>query len=620
MNPDTATPAAGISASVIIPKSTVTRPDDPSQYIRTYAKDVAYVTGKNPVPPSATTAKKEPAKTRVAFFPPAQPVARREPDLIVENPVIDTGLPAKYQTDVANEPIEQEMFSTSKADEDIFTPPVEPEATTQTPDPVPTQPIVYGDTSPEIKMQVGALAPTVSEKMIGKTNEPSEPVIFSQVPDKASILERLRAKALEKKVEVSVPTSAQTTAPESFPLHREINILKSQADLSNTIYRPAPVMPKINPPLPPRPLYPTPTPVTTGQGQVSFASPIVKPSSLPTPVLSKENFVFPENIPAPVLQPILQEEPLRVSPAVLKASAVIMPAPVIFEPTRTATETISPIHTYSSDFADHIDERKATTFSVLAAQQDSAQPTALPNPARSRNTVKIVLATIMIMIGLGLIGGAGYLFTSKQIPILTVAKASSLIPYDESVEIKGTGVDLQQQLANKAQGVLVQGNILLAYVSVSTTTQQGSVGIPQPGGVLINRLELPVPDIFLRNIDPTSTVGVIHAGEQTSPFFIFRVNSYERTFAGMLAWEPAAPNDLGILYPPYPEDASSTPSTNTAGFIDIVIANHNVREYRDSRGRSVLLYGYLDKQTLILARDAAAFTAIAARMPSVGGR
>ena len=49
-------------------------------------------------------------------------------------------------------------------------------------------------------------------------------------------------------------------------------------------------------------------------------------------------------------------------------------------------------------------------------------------------------------------------------------------------------------------------------------------------------------------------------------------------------------------------------------FFDEVVANHDVRIYRDAEGRSILLYGYWNQTTLVIARDPSAFAEILGRL------
>jgi len=101
----------------------------------------------------------------------------------------------------------------------------------------------------------------------------------------------------------------------------------------------------------------------------------------------------------------------------------------------------------------------------------------------------------------------------------------------------------------------------------------------------------------------------------------------------MLAWEPLMLRDLTRLFPSYPAAvvaapvvvATSSPQTapvpvpvttpaSVAAFYDTTIANHDARVYHDTAGRTLLLYGYWDQKTLIIARDTAAFTEIVRRL------
>lgn len=62
--------------------------------------------------------------------------------------------------------------------------------------------------------------------------------------------------------------------------------------------------------------------------------------------------------------------------------------------------------------------------------------------------------------------------------------------------------------------------------------------------------------------------------------------------------------------------ASSAPPVlaPAAGFHDEVVANHDARAYRDAYGRNLLVYGYWNQTTLVIARDEAAFAELITRL------
>lgn len=350
---------------------------------------------------------------------------------------------------------------------------------------------------------------------------------------------------------------------------------------------------------------------------------------------SHEAPVFAE-APAPTVHPI---PPVYREPIPEPVKAPPLPPPVAPAPL-PVVDTTDRFHSYSTDFKDKVSDTKASSFSVIAAQQDAAKTAPTRIPSKSRLPIIQVFVGVILLVLAS--GGAYalylYIGARQAVPAITLS-VPSLIAADEYKKIEGSGTELMRVLAMVASEPLVTGNALVTYVAQPATGEPGVIaGTPAPGGVLIKELGLQAPDLLLRNIDEASTVGVIHEGGENRAFFVLRVSSYERTFAGMLTWEPLMERELGLLYPLYPEDvvsqesavdlsasttptASSTPpkvlaapAVSLVRFADAIVANRDVRVLRDSRGRSLVLYGYADKETLIIARNEAAFASLITRL------
>jgi hypothetical protein len=499
MNPDDAqnTPAADSSTTGPAPArdTTFVKPDDPSQYIRTYAKDVAMLTN-TPAPVVAPAPAKETSTQGVTL------------------PEVDAS-PINVKEPASPKEFKQEVVELSKDD---------------------SRGIFAGqeNTPPQPLMPQGSIGVAPKVSSAGTTPAPPAP---SAMEDREAILARLRGKV----------------------------------DTGDTYREPVgPVEAAASPSIPLR-----------------VSAPDFSQESVPVPP------IVPLTPPAPVAQPAPQ--PVDPGPA--------------------------PLHTFTTDFADRVDREKASTFSVLAAQSDSGVRTSVTTTSR-RNGRSIWLplagGAVIILLGIGIAAGA-YSYTHRTPAAPVVHGVPSIITFDESKEVSGAGTALAQSIVDVANGASVPGNIIVTYLSLN--------GVPQEGGAVINALNLGAPDILLRNIDPASTVGVISdSSGRAYPFFVFKVNSYERTFAGMLAWEPSMAQDLAAFYPatsvaivPTPTTTgSSTPLTVNAPaspyFSDAVVANHDVRILRDAQGRSIMLYGYHGKNTLIIARDEGAFTLLVNRL------
>ncbi len=297
--------------------------------------------------------------------------------------------------------------------------------------------------------------------------------------------------------------------------------------------------------------------------------------------------------------------------------------------------TISPLHTYRMDVADTIEDTGASTTSILARQQNAQPMTEASSTQKEKEKRTLLWFAIggALLFVLSIIGtGYAYLYHAKSVaPAHVALPVPSLVPTNATKELSGVGVVLLGELSQVAKTPLQNGTIKTVYIATSTRESNGAIEKrPLPGGYLIAAMGLPMPAILMNNTAVDSTVGVVGADNQTYPFFILRVASYDSAFAGMLRWESSLASDMRTLYPSPVENAStSSTSTSTSsqifssieqtpvtseGFVDETVANHNVRVLRNSSGQSILLYGFANKNTLIIARNAAAFSVLLGKL------
>lgn len=360
---------------------------------------------------------------------------------------------------------------------------------------------------------------------------------------------------------------------------------------------------------------------------------------------------FPEEISAPhaplkVATPA--ERLVEASPVVIKpvsaprapiAPADVLPAPL---PPKKFEDT-SPLKTYSEDFRAHVKETKASTATILAAEQDAktGAPAAEISVPDNKN-LWYSIAGVMLFVITGI--GAYFAYTQYGVtnaPVVIAPVASTPIFVDSREKVSGTGIALMQAIKQSVDKPLAVNTVrLLSFDSTPPTSVFLSLGMA-------------LPDILSRNVtaDMAGVVSVMNGGGAAqSPFFILAVSSYSASFSGMLSWESKMQNALETLYPLYTAAttvtstvstfSTTTPTTTTTtkkvttkttttilpapapqeGFRDEVVGNHDVRIYRDAAGRSILLYGYWDQSTLIIARDPSAFAEILGRLATAHTR
>ncbi|HVW82985.1 MAG TPA: hypothetical protein VHC68_03530 [Candidatus Paceibacterota bacterium] len=297
--------------------------------------------------------------------------------------------------------------------------------------------------------------------------------------------------------------------------------------------------------------------------------------------------------PAPAPPP-----PAPPPPAPRPAPPPLPPLPpsLVPEPQRAAAEAAArpaPLHTYTSDFAAEVREREASQADILAAESD--RPRHAPVLFAAKDSRLAAAAVALVVVG-ALAAFGAYLYAARPTTVAVATAPGARIFVDEQEALAGEGATLAAAIERSVANPPAANGIRLLTLASSSES-------------VFTALALPAPAILLRNLESAgSLAGIVNADNGASPFFILSVDSYSDTFAGMLDWEPAMGHDFAALYPPYA--ATGTPPV----FRDETILNHDVRAELDSQGRTVLLYGYFDPSTLIIARDEEALAAVLDRL------
>jgi hypothetical protein len=147
-----------------------------------------------------------------------------------------------------------------------------------------------------------------------------------------------------------------------------------------------------------------------------------------------------------------------------------------------------------------------------------------------------------------------------------------------------------------------------------------------------------VPDTLLRSVDPQIYLLGIHVYQDNQPFLILKATSYEEAYAAMLAWEPYMQGDLAPFFARIPpiklsdtppqsvgtstQAVASTTTTTTptqfytppAAFVDRIVENQNTRVIQNAAGDILLLWTFLDRNTLVITTNEVTLREIISRL------
>lgn len=304
-----------------------------------------------------------------------------------------------------------------------------------------------------------------------------------------------------------------------------------------------------------------------------------------------------------------------------------------------------PIRTYESDLAEALAKKQTSSMTIAIAESKRKEDLQQKNGTNSldevivvhsHHTKQIILGFLSIIFIGGGIAGGYYLYEQSAFalppPAQQPVKSTRLIPADKQVVLTvnsaARGNAFISQVASQFQKESVPAakmiDFMMYEVTIDTATNKSTIPVPLTISSFMQNANTSMPDVVLRSLGDKWMLGAYteDTGDKTL-FLALSTDYFQNVFAGMLGWENSMPDDLADLFN-YKQKildqnltASNTPASyfNTQGsFSDKVIRNRDVREFRNSAGELILLYSFIDKQTLIITTTESTFSAIIDRI------
>jgi hypothetical protein len=262
------------------------------------------------------------------------------------------------------------------------------------------------------------------------------------------------------------------------------------------------------------------------------------------------------------------------------------------------------LRTFQGDVQEHIDVKKETIATIALAEQkkkiENNEPTYTERPKSSSHAGLFIAIGIVCFIGGGIIfGGIYFLNTQKEDDVVLQAE-QVIIPYTHKKEVV---------LDNTSAGALTSALILeknsfkpevnnVLYVSFVYGTSS------LPVSTILNIIAPRAGDALKRNISEVMTG--VYSYDTTEIFFLLRPDDFGIAYSEMLNWESSLGGDMSVFFP----ELQTHLSTNPSVFTDETYKNKDVRVIRNSSGKIVLLYGFIDRDTLVITANEKIFEAI----------
>jgi len=250
------------------------------------------------------------------------------------------------------------------------------------------------------------------------------------------------------------------------------------------------------------------------------------------------------------------------------------------------------IHTLETDTAEAITKNNISKAEIFAAQEKKLSEASVVEEKKTASFEykNILLMGLGIIILLGVSYGVFVFFTkqSQKIPVPVATNPSiEIISYDYVKDITFLN---PEKLYSDAVATSSKSGVTFFKLNMSVKS-------------LLLSLSPFLPQDLFRSAQDKGFFGSIDG----SNLVILTVDSYERSYAGMLAWEPLMKNDLFSLF-------GISSSSNLSRFEDRVISNKDIRAGLDVDGNTLFVYGFYNPQTIIFARNNETFKAVSNRL------
>ena len=257
-----------------------------------------------------------------------------------------------------------------------------------------------------------------------------------------------------------------------------------------------------------------------------------------------------------------------------------------------------PIRTYEGDIAEAL-ARKNTSVAKITIAENKKETgeeriTNAPQKKKGNNFIMLILSLVFISAGIGIVY---YLYLQSPLALPPVSenpiKISNIINADIQKNISVDNLSTNE-IINKINTTLIKENTNPNSITELLITKNvENVKTNINGNEFIALLDTEAPDIFTRSIDKSWMLGINNDNSQNTPFIILTSDFFQNTYAGMLQWEKTMPSELSFLL-------NYNEKIINGRFYDRTVLNRDVREFINENAELLLLYSFINKDTLII--------------------
>lgn len=267
---------------------------------------------------------------------------------------------------------------------------------------------------------------------------------------------------------------------------------------------------------------------------------------------------------------------------------------------------IKSLRTYQGDVEEAIANNKYTSTTILVAEQkrrvEEPQKVVEVKYSGTRNRVFIYFGGLFFILGVAIVTSVYYIKSSDDVVIERQVKTFLSPTKEIKIALASSTEDnIISTIVRERENFKLPINSVLYVNTVNEN-------VPVDTSKILSVLAPSAPSSLVRSFDNKYMLG-IYSYDTNEVFLILSVDDYASSYSGMLKWEKDMPKDLAKIF-----SVDQDFLTRTYSFSDLSIKNKDLRIIRDDAGKTIMLYSFIDKETLLITKNEKIFGAILARI------
>jgi hypothetical protein len=271
------------------------------------------------------------------------------------------------------------------------------------------------------------------------------------------------------------------------------------------------------------------------------------------------------------------------------------------------------IRTYATDIAETMRREKGSIIKIaLAEQQRRNEFKEKINPVATKNLIVMMLGFVLIVGGIMIFIYSIFNQTRTETVTRTNVVYPSLLFTENQVQIDISELNRAEFLraihTQTDNQTLIPETMNNIYVSYKTSFGQTSA----PSTLFITKAGIEIPETLFQNLDSQFMLGVYSKPPTNNQFLIFKIKDFNETFLAMRDFETnMLSNMLRFFRIDTKKDGKDIFSKQ---FETATLFNKEARVLKNSDGKIILSYIFLDSKTIMITTDTIAVQEVLKRL------